>query len=103
MLKWDVSFSTAQEISLLPDDDPVKAIDVVGNERPSQSLLFVPVRYGGEPIGMLSAQSYTPYAYSQRHLEMLKEIGVQAGIAITNARLNTELREALQQARSLIA
>lgn len=92
-------FSTEQEYATFTSDDPVKAIDVMGNERPSQSLLFVPVRYAGEPIGMLSAQSYTPHAYSQRHLEMLKEIGVQAGIAITNARLNTELREALQQAQ----
>jgi len=92
-------FSTAQEYIAFTNDDPVKATDVVGSEHPSQSLLFVPVRYGGEPIGMLSAQSYTPHAYSQRHLEMLKEIGVQAGIAITNARLNTELREALQQAQ----
>ncbi len=48
---------------------------------------------------MLSAQSYLPHVYTQRHLEMLKEIGVQAGIAITNARLNTELREALKKAQ----
>lgn len=92
-------FSTAQAYTAFSGDDPVEMIDVIGNERPSQSLLFVPVRYAGEPIGMLSAQSYLPYAYTQRHLEMLKEIGVQAGIAITNARLNTELREALQQAQ----
>ncbi|MEO8974078.1 MAG: ATP-binding protein [Ktedonobacteraceae bacterium] len=92
-------FSTAQEYAVFTGDDPVGVIDVIGNERPSQSLLFVPVRYAGEPIGMLSAQSYTLHAYTQRHLEMLKEIGVQAGIAITNARLNTELREALQLAQ----
>ena len=29
---------------------------------------------------------------------MLKEISIQAGIAITNARLNSELRQALKQA-----
>ncbi|HVB25409.1 MAG TPA: ATP-binding protein [Ktedonobacteraceae bacterium] len=92
-------FSTAQEYTAFGGEDPGEMIDVIGNEHPSQSLLFVPVRYAGEPIGMLSAQSYTPYAYTSRHLELLKEIGVQAGIAITNARLNTELREALQQAQ----
>jgi len=32
-------------------------------------------------------------------MEMLKEISIQAGIAITNARLNSELREALKQAQ----
>ncbi len=51
------------------------------------------------PIGLLSAQSYQPDAYTRRHLEMLKEISIQAGIAITNARLNSELRDALKQAQ----
>jgi signal transduction histidine kinase len=92
-------FSTAQEYTAFISDDSTPTEESMGNGRPSQSLLFVPVRYAGEPIGMLSAQSYTPHAYTQRNLEMLKEIGVQAGIAITNARLNTELREALQQAQ----
>jgi signal transduction histidine kinase len=32
-------------------------------------------------------------------MEMLKEISIQAGIAITTARLNSELREALKQAQ----
>ena len=92
-------FSTEQEYVAYTSGDPIQTNDVFGNGHPSQSLLFVPVRYAGEPIGMLSAQSYTPYAYTRRHLELLKEIGVQAGIAITNARLNTELRAALQQAQ----
>ncbi len=92
-------FSTAQEYDIFICDDPTRTNELFGNGHPSQSLLFVPVRYAGEPIAMLSAQSYSPYAYTRRHLEMLKEIGVQAGIAITNARLNTELREALQQAQ----
>ncbi|HLJ35035.1 MAG TPA: GAF domain-containing sensor histidine kinase [Ktedonobacteraceae bacterium] len=92
-------FSTAQEYTAFANDDSTGVEETIGNGHPSQSLLFVPVRYAGEPIGMLSTHSYTPHAYTQRHLEMLKEIGVQAGIAITNARLNTELREALQQAQ----
>ena len=97
--KVGLIFSTAQEYDVFISDDPPRTKELFGNGRPSQSLLFVPVRYAGEPIGMLSAQSYTPHTYTRRHLEMLKEIGVQAGIAITNARLNTELREALQQAQ----
>ena len=97
--KVGLIFSTAQEYDVFISDDPPRNKELFGSGRPSESLLFVPVRYAGEPIGMLSAQSYTPHTYTRRHLEMLKEIGVQAGIAITNARLNTELREALQQAR----
>ena len=92
-------FSTAQEYNRFIGNDSTSEDELLGNGHPSQSLLFVPIRYAGEPIGMLSAQCYQPRAYTQRHLEMLKEIGVQAGIAITNARLNTELREALVQAQ----
>ncbi|MFL5660965.1 MAG: ATP-binding protein [Ktedonobacteraceae bacterium] len=87
-------FSTADEYKQFLKDS-----DLIGEERPSQSFLYIPIRYGTEPIGMLSAQNYQPHAYTQRHLEMLKEIGVQAGIAITNARLNTELRSALKKAQ----
>ncbi len=90
-------FSTADEYNIFHSRTPNS--DLIGEQRPSQSFIYTPIRYGSEPIGMLSAQSYQPHAYTQRHLEMLKEIGVQAGIAITNARLNTELREALKKAQ----
>jgi len=93
-------FSTAIEYaSFNHQDAPDVNEDIIGNLRPSESLLFVPIRYGNEVLGLLSAQSYQPHAYSRRHLELLKEIGVQAGLAIVNARLNIELREALKQAQ----
>jgi signal transduction histidine kinase len=96
-------FSTADEYAAFANDENEIFTDgeddVFGNGQISQSLLFVPIRYGAEPIGMLSVQSYRPYAYTRRHLELLREIGVQAGIAITSARLNAELREALKQAQ----
>lgn len=93
-------FSTPQEYAAFAGyEPPADESDVLGGGRISESLLFVPIRYGEEVIGILSVQSYQPYAYTQRHREILTEIGVQAGIAITNARLNTELREALEQAQ----
>jgi signal transduction histidine kinase len=92
-------FSTQGEYLQFIKEGSMESDDTFGSGRPSQSFLFVPIRYSGKPLGFLSAQSYQSYAYTQRHLEMLKEIGVQAGIAITNARLNTELREALKQAQ----
>ncbi len=73
--------------------------DLFGSERPSQSLLFVPIFYGDELIGILSAQSYRCHAYTQRHLALLEEIGVQAGIALTNAQLYAQLRQALKEAQ----
>ncbi len=90
-------FSTPQQYSDFIGKDSSE--DIISGERVSESLLFVPIRYGEEVIGMLSAQSYQAHAYTQRHRETLIEIGVQAGIAITNARMYTELREALKQAQ----
>ncbi len=72
--------------------------DVLGSHRLSESILFVPLHFGKEVLGMLSVQSYTPHDYTAHHVEMLLEIALQAGIAITNARLYTELREAVQRA-----
>jgi len=93
-------YSTAEEYSeFLKEENPNTYEGLIGNECPSQSILFAPIRYGGQVLGLLSAQNYCPYAYTSRHLEMLKEISVQAGIAITNTRLNTELREALKRAQ----
>jgi len=91
-------FSTTEEYENYVRDGVADA-DLIGEQKPSQSYLFAPIHYGDELVGFLSAQSYKPHAYSQRHLEMLKEIGVHAGIAITNARLNTELRDALRRAQ----
>ncbi|GAC1389773.1 MAG: hypothetical protein NVS4B11_12070 [Ktedonobacteraceae bacterium] len=73
--------------------------DLFGNEHPSQSLLFVPIFYGDDLIGILSAQSYQRHVYTQRHLALLEEIGVQAGIALNNALLYTKLRQALKEAQ----
>lgn len=73
--------------------------DFIGNMRPSESILFVPIRYGEMCLGVLSVQSYRQYAYTQRHAQMLSEVAVHAGIALTNARLYTELRDAVRAAQ----
>ena len=91
---------TSKEYLAFVDVEPERADDeFIGSNRSSESLLFVPIRYGDRPLGLLSVQSYQPQAYTRRHLEFLKEVGVQAGIAMNNARLYADLREALQQAQ----
>ena len=93
-------FPTEREYTLFVSEEmPEIEDDLFGNMQPSQALLFAPIHDGEEPLGLLSAQSYQSHVYTKRHMEMLKEISVQAGIAITNARLNTELREAMERAQ----
>ncbi|TMC95585.1 MAG: GAF domain-containing protein, partial [Chloroflexi bacterium] len=73
-------FSSEQEYAhFLDEEAPEIDGNLFGSMRPSQSFLFVPIHYGETPIGLLSAQSYQPGAYTRRHLEMLKEISIQAG------------------------
>lgn len=93
-------FSTAQEHEefVLQHTDRTKVI-LFGSKRLSESLIFVPVHYGDEAIGMLSVQSYQPHVYTQRHVQMIKEIAVQAGIAMMNARRYSELGQAMRQAQ----
>jgi len=59
----------------------------------SQSVLVVPLRIGSKLIGVLSAQSYKPYAYTESDLEMLELLGANAAIALENARLFSEVQE----------
>ncbi len=102
--KHAYSFGTAEEYEAFADANLRSTYvqeddDLFGSERPSQSLLFVPIFYGDELIGILSAQTYQRHAYTQRHLALLKEIGIQAGIALTNAQLYAKLRQALKEAQ----
>ncbi len=87
------SYNDAYEDINLEDYD-----DFIGSHRLSESLLFVPLHFGKEVLGILSVQCYTPNSYTLRQVEMLQEVAMQAGIAITNARLYTDLREAVQRA-----
>lgn len=59
----------------------------------SQSVLIVPLRIGSKLIGVLSAQSYKKYAYTESDLEMLELLGANAAIALENARLFSEVQE----------
>jgi PAS domain S-box-containing protein len=53
----------------------------------SASVMSVPMRYGQEIIGVISAHSYIMNAYSQSHLDLLIGAAHQVAIAIENARL----------------
>lgn len=45
-----------------------------GSGRPSQSLIFVPIRNGTNVIGAMSIQSYTPDAYTEKDLGTLQSL-----------------------------
>ncbi len=69
-----------------------------------RSLLAAPIMRGGVPIGTIVVARTEPGLFPDRQIELLKTFADQAGIAIENVRLfsdleerNLDLKEALQQ------
>jgi len=62
-------------------------------EQISQSILVVPLKIGVRLVGVISTQTYKPYAYSETDLELLELLGANAAIAIENARLFDAVQE----------
>jgi PAS domain S-box-containing protein len=70
--------------------------------RPSEALMFVPIRHGAAVIGVLSIQSYTPGIYSRADLETLQALADHASGAIERIQAEEALRESEQRFRTLI-
>jgi PAS domain S-box-containing protein len=70
--------------------------------RPSESLMFVPVRHGARVMGILSIQSYTPHAYTPEALEALQALADLAAGALDRIQAQAELRQAEARNRYLI-
>jgi GAF domain-containing protein len=63
-----------------------------------RSLLAVPIlRPDGSPMGTIVVQWSKPEGFASDHINLLKTFAAQAGIAMENTRLLSELRESLDQ------
>ncbi len=67
-----------------------------------RSLLAVPLRVGGQIIGVISAFSNVPGAFGERHQTLLESFADQAGIAIQNARLFEEAQRRTRETQALL-
>ncbi|HSO27380.1 MAG TPA: GAF domain-containing protein, partial [Anaerolineales bacterium] len=70
-------------------------------QKPSASLLYVPLRIGQEILGVLSIHSYEINAYSQANTALLLGIANHVAVALDNARLLAESRKSAQRAQIL--
>jgi len=74
-------------LAMLPDSHPIGDI-----QRPSASLMYVPIRHRKTVLGVLSVQSYTVDAYTERDLAALVTIADHCGGALERIRAEEALR-----------
>jgi PAS domain S-box-containing protein len=83
-------------------------VDVLSAEIPTRSELTVPMRIGGEIIGVLDVQSPRIDAFDQNDVMVIETLADQVAVAIENARLfqaerrQRELTEALEEASAAV-
>lgn len=100
----------------LRDGQPLQAVSPAGvtrfNDRGTQpttmsevpqSSLWVPLMREGQPIGLVSVQSFARHAYKENDLQLLRSIATQAGLALSNARLFKETQENVAELRLLFS
>ncbi len=73
----------------------------VGREQ-SEAKVWVPLNTGNRTIGVLSAQSPHPDAYSSDDVQTLSVIASQAAVAVENARLYARSQDNVRQMHALL-
>lgn len=67
----------------------------------SKSLMFVPIQYEDETIGIISVQSYTDKKYSEKDLKLFHEFGNHSGGALLRARMQETLKESEEKFKKI--
>ena len=89
----------------LPDCDDPKTMQEhqILNVGPgdTRTYLGIPLHLHGKLIGVLSVQCIEPYTYSEEQIRLIETISSQASVAIDNAQLFVETKDALRREERL--
>ncbi len=78
-------------------DSTVKPVPYGETQKRSMSLIFVPMRFRGETVGLLSIQSYKVNAYRPADLEIIQALADHCASALSNSKARSELSQAKQE------
>jgi GAF domain-containing protein len=88
----------AGEVVQVPDTEaPTYQLKEIARARGYRSMLWVPLMNKGTSIGFIAVTRVQPGGFVDHHVQLLQTFADQAVIAIENARLFNETREALER------
>jgi serine phosphatase RsbU (regulator of sigma subunit)/tetratricopeptide (TPR) repeat protein len=65
--------------------------------RAVESLIYLPLMVKGRTLGVITVQSFHKQAYTNYHLDILRNLAVYAAIALENARLYENMEETVEE------
>ncbi|WP_338764420.1 two-component regulator propeller domain-containing protein [Bernardetia sp. ABR2-2B] len=71
---------------------PNHEIEIIEGEIP-ESLIYVPIIYKEDTIGVLTVQSFEKRSYNKNHLHIIRNVAVYAAIALVNAKSYQQIAE----------
>ena len=92
-----------QRVQVMDDDlsSTLPALRDIYQRAGIKTICFVPVVFGGEPLGLLVLYHHQPYAWTQGEMDLVRAFADHMATAIGNARLADSTRTLADRLRSI--
>ena len=100
---WVISHRQTLLVNDFPAESGEWSAIHFGDEETVRSILAVPLRRDEQIVGMISAQSYRPHVYNERHQVLLETLAAQLGATLENVYLHQQTQQHLREVELMIA